>query len=68
MCKVRPQKDDPDRTRITIGGNMIICPGDVSTPTASLNILKIIIYSVLSSYGTKFACFEVIFQPHYPNG
>ena len=61
VCEVCPQKDDPNRTRITIGGNRIIYPGDVATPTASLELTKIIINSVLSCHGAKFACFEVNF-------
>eukprot|EP00804_Cyclotella_cryptica_P000722 CCRYP_001010-RA/>CCRYP_001010-RA protein AED:0.32 eAED:0.24 QI:0/0/0/1/0.5/0.66/3/0/551 len=28
VCKVHPEKSDPDRTRITIGGNRICYPGD----------------------------------------
>ncbi len=38
ICKVRPEKDDPDRTRITIGGNRICYPGDVGTNTARSNL------------------------------
>jgi len=40
VCDVRPDKDDPDRTRITIGGNHICFPGDVGTNTASLELFK----------------------------
>jgi hypothetical protein len=36
VCKVRPEKSDPARTRITIGGNRICYPGDVGTKTAPL--------------------------------
>ena len=61
VCKVRPQKDNTNRTQITIGGNIIIYPGDVSTPTASLKLLNIIINSVLSRHVAKFACFDVKF-------
>lgn len=59
VCEVRPEKDDPNRTRITIGGNRIIYPGDVGTPTGSLELLKLVINSVLSRPGAKFACFDV---------
>ena len=48
-------------TRITIGGNIIIYPGDEGTPTAFLKIIKIIISSVLSCHGEKFSCFDVNF-------
>ena len=59
VCEVWPQKEDSDRTRITIGGNHIIYPGDVGTPTASLELIKLILNSVLSHLGAKFACFDV---------
>ena len=59
VCEVRPKKEDPNRTRITIGGNMIIYPGEVATPTALLNLVKLIINSVLSRHDAKFACFDV---------
>ena len=30
----RPEKADPNRTRLTVGGNRITYPGDCGTPTA----------------------------------
>ena len=59
MCKVRPSKDDPNRTRITVNGGDIYYAGDVATPTGSLELVKLIINSVLSRPGAKFACFYV---------
>ena len=59
VCEVRPQKEDPDRTRITIGGKHIIYPGYVGTPTVSLELVKLILNSVLSHPGAKFSCFDV---------
>ena len=47
--------------RINIGGNMIIYHGDVATPTASLELLKIIINSNLYRHGARYVCFDVIF-------
>ena len=55
VCKVRPEKDDPDRTRITIGGSRICYPGDVGTNTASLELVKILLNSVLSRKGARFS-------------
>ena len=37
MC---PEKDDPNCTGITIGGNCICYPGNVGTNTASLQLVK----------------------------
>ena len=59
VCEVRPQKDDPNRTQITIGHNRIIYPGNVATPISSLKLTKIIINSVLFRHRVKFACFDV---------
>ena len=47
VCQVRPQKADPNQTRITIGGNRICYPGDVATKTASLKLVKLMLNSVL---------------------
>ena len=59
VCKYRPQKEDPYHTRITIGGNRICYPGEVGTPTVSLEIVKLVINSVLSRRNARFACFVV---------
>jgi len=51
QCVVRSQKDDPNRTRITIAGNCICYPGDVGTPTASLELVKLMLNSVILQHG-----------------
>ena len=58
VCEVRPQKEDPNRRRRMFGYNRIIYPGEVVTPTAALELVKLIINSVLSLHGAKFACFD----------
>lgn len=46
-CGYRPSKDDPsNRTRITIAGTRICYPGDVATPTGSLDLVKFMLNSV----------------------
>ena len=59
VCEVRPQKEDKNRTRITIGGNRIAYPGDCGTKTGSLETVKLIINSVLSRPSAKFACYDI---------
>ena len=59
VCKVRPEKSNPNRTRITIGGNCITFPGDVGTPTASLELANLVFNSVLSRPGAKFTNFGI---------
>ena len=48
VCEVRPGKKDPNCTRITIYGTNVCYPGDVVTNTASLEIFKIMINSIIS--------------------
>eukprot|EP00804_Cyclotella_cryptica_P022286 CCRYP_018107-RA/>CCRYP_018107-RA protein AED:0.34 eAED:0.44 QI:0/0/0/1/0/0/3/0/606 len=51
----RPQKDDPNRVRITAGGNLIKdYPRELTTRTADLTTSKILWNSVLSTKGAKF--------------
>ena len=45
--------------RITIGGNQICYPGDVGTKTASLELIKFMINSMLSQTGAKFCTFNI---------
>ena len=55
----RLQKADPNRVRITAGGNLIKCPGDLTTRTADLTTSKIIWNSVISTEGARFGCLDV---------
>ena len=59
VCEVFPQKEDTNQTRITIGGNPICYPGNVVTPTGSLELVKLLINSVFSQQGAKFVTFDV---------
>jgi hypothetical protein len=59
VCEVRPEKDDPDCTCITISGNCICFPGDVGTNTASLELVKLLLNSVLSCLGAHFSSIDL---------
>ncbi len=59
VCEVRPEKDDQDRTRITIDGNRICYPGDVGTNTALLKLVKLLLNSVLSRKGAWFSTIDI---------
>ena len=50
----KPHKSDPNRTRLTVGGDRITCLYDVSTPTSDLPTIKILWNSVLSTPGAKY--------------
>ena len=57
VCKVKPHKEDPNRTRITVAGGQICYPGDVGTSTESLDLVRLIINSVLSRRNARFVSF-----------
>jgi hypothetical protein len=59
VCEVWPEKDDPDCTCITIGGNCICFLGDVGTNTAPLKLVKLLLDSVLSCLGTCFSSIDL---------
>ncbi len=59
VCEVGPEKDDPDCTCITIGSNRICFLGDVGTNTASLELVKLLLNSVLSCPGAHFSSIDL---------
>ena len=59
VCNERPEKKDPDRTRITMGGNRINYPGDCGTPTADILTVKLLLNSVISTQHAKFMTIDI---------
>ena len=59
VCEVKPHKEDPNQTRITVAGGQIFYPGDVGTPTGSLNLVKLIMNIVLWRSNARFFCFDL---------
>ena len=53
------QKKDPNRVRITAGGNLIKYPGELTTRTADLTTSKVIWNSVLSTKDAKFMGIDI---------
>ena len=52
----RAQKKDPNRVRITAGGNLIDYPGELTTCTADLTTSKILWNSTISTPGARYCC------------
>ena len=65
MAKIRPQKAETHRTRLTVGGNFIKFHGDFTTPAADLITANLIFDSVLSTKNVKLMCAEI--SNLYPN-
>ena len=55
VCTIRPQKAEPHRSRLVVGGDRLEYPGNVSTPTAKITTAKCLINSTISTPGAKFA-------------
>ena len=55
----QPQKEDPNRIRITSGGNLIVYPGELTTRIADITTSKILYNSVLSTKNAKYMCLDI---------
>jgi hypothetical protein len=55
---VRLQKKEQERTRLTVGGNLIDYPWEVATPTADLTTAKLLFNSVISTPGAVFVVLD----------
>ena len=54
VCNERPQKEEVNRTRLTVDGSRINIDMDCGTPTANLLAVKLLFNSVISTPGAKF--------------
>ena len=59
ICEIRPQKTEQERTRLTVGGNLIDYPDTVTTRTCDLVTFKLHINSTLSRPNRKYCSFDV---------
>jgi hypothetical protein len=59
VCEVRPTKDDPNQTSITIGRNTITYLGNCRTRTGSLESVKLVINSTLSTPDARFMSMDL---------
>ena len=55
----RPQKADPNRVRLTAGGNLIDYPGELTTRTADLTTTKMVWNSVISTDDARYLCLDI---------
>ena len=55
----REQKLDPNRVRITVGGNLIEYPYKLATRTADVTTFKVMWNSIISTNKARYACADV---------
>ena len=53
VCKMKPEKEEKERTRLTVGGNLLDFTGNLSAPTASVTTAKCVFNSVVSTPGAR---------------
>jgi hypothetical protein len=58
-CDFRPQKTEPNRCRITVGGDRLDYPGEVATKTADMTTIKCLLNSVLFRSKARFMTGDV---------
>ena len=59
MVRYRPTKYDPNRTRLTIGSNLINFPGDCGTPTVYLLTVKMHLNSTISTKKAHYITIDI---------
>ena len=59
VCSYHPPKAEPYRTRITVGGNLIDYPGNLSMKIADMTTFKILVNSTLSTPGARWLGLDV---------
>ena len=55
----RAHKDDPNMVRITVGGNLIKYPGELTTRTPDLTTTKVMWNIVISTRNARYMCADV---------
>ena len=53
VCEVKLEKEEKERTRLTIRGNLLDFTGNLSAPTASVTTAKCVFNSVISTPGAR---------------
>ena len=55
----RPQKPEPNRSRLTAGGDRLDSPVDTATPTSDLTTIKLLWNSAISTPGARYVTMDV---------
>jgi hypothetical protein len=59
VCADRPEKEEPERVRWTAGGDKIVVDENVSTETADVIVVKLLINSILSTPKARAVCSDL---------
>ena len=59
VVKYKPDKLEKHRTRLTVGGDRLVCLIDAGTPTADVPMIKLLWNSTLSTPGGKYMTMDI---------
>jgi hypothetical protein len=59
VCEIQEGKDGKKCTRITVGGNLIVYPGNMGTNTVLLEHFKLMLNSVILCKGAQFLTINI---------
>ncbi len=58
-CDIKPNKEEVNRTRLTMGGDGINYPDDCGTPTVDMILFKILVNSIISTTNAKCVMMDI---------
>ena len=59
-CLIHPEKiEEPNRTRLLVGGNKVQYPGDARTPSANHLTVKLLIKRIISANGANLMSVDI---------
>lgn len=59
VSEIHPQKAEKERTRLTVGGDRFDYDIPVTTETADITTVKVLVNSTISTPGARFCCFDI---------
>ena len=59
LINYRPEKRDPNRTRLTVWGNRLNWPGYWGTPTVDLLTVRLLLNSVIYTPGSRYMTLDI---------
>ena len=59
VVNYRPEKINPYRACLTVGGKLVMYPRNCGTPTVDLSTIKLLLNSVVSTPGAKFMTIDI---------
>ena len=59
VCETFPQTKEKERTRVTVGGDRLEYDGPVTTDTADMTGVKVMVNGTISAPGARFCCYDI---------